>query len=281
MAKKEHGCLVNLLSAIVLIGLIVWGINSCVERSNQARRAEEQRRSALTPEQRAEEDRNKGEEQAKAKAEQELSTRQINAELVSQKYVREFLKHPDDASFGTWDVPDIKWNEEQDTFYVSSKVKAKNDFGALLTYRWQTIVMLDSPENNAWKLVSCAIDGETVYESKELMEKLKNKRQQPAVVPGAATQRTGVSTQRNLTATNRLDLSGLATNPATWPKEVVLTAPVTFSNRFGESMLPRGMVVKVLSIQTNGAWLVWRDATNLVSFGNIDLGTHVTESGTQ
>ena len=34
--------------------------------------------------------------------ESKLERRKIDAELFSQRYIREFLKHPDDASFGFW-----------------------------------------------------------------------------------------------------------------------------------------------------------------------------------
>ena len=99
----------------------------------------------------------------------ELRKLQARAENVSKKYVRKFLKHPDDASFGFWSVPEIKCNAGRDTFFVSSTVKAKNDFGAELTYRWATIVFLDG---GAWKLVSCVIDDKEVYEDKALLARL-------------------------------------------------------------------------------------------------------------
>lgn len=171
---KKAGCGSKILGTIVLLIVFVWLVNSCIEKHNQARRAEEQRRASLTPEQRMEEDKKQAEEEAKRKRETELERRKIDAELYSKDYIRKFLKHPDDASFGFWDIPEIKWNEVQDTFYCSSKVKAKNDFGAELTYRWQTILTLNG---NTWELVSCAIDGETVYESKELLNKLTARKQ--------------------------------------------------------------------------------------------------------
>jgi len=206
--SASSGCLSKFVSAAVLIGAVAWFINSCEERSMQVRKAEEQRRAALTPEQRAEEDRQKAEVAAKAQAmeqeearqraeeaaiarakEQEealLFSRQVDATTVSQQYVLKFLKHPDDATFGFWSVPDMSWNKEQDAFYLSSKVKAKNDFGAELTYRWATIVML---EGNTWNLVSCAIGDKIVYESKELSAKLKGRNEAKTISARPASQR--------------------------------------------------------------------------------------------
>ena len=170
MAKKKQGCGSQLLGSVILIGLMCWGINSCVHRNDEKLRAEKQRRDSLTPEQRAEDDRIKAEQAANAEAKRKRERREIEAQRVSKDYVREFLKFPDDANFGFWSVPDVKSNEAGDTFYVESKVKAKNSFGAELTYRWQTIVFLDG---GTWELVSCVIDGKVVSESKELVEKLK------------------------------------------------------------------------------------------------------------
>ena len=96
-------------------------------------------------------------------AERARYDREADAVQVSKDYVRAFLKHPDDAEFGIWDMPEIRKNPAGTTFYVSSKVKAKNDFGGLLTYRWATIVTWDGI---TWKLVSCAIDDKIMYDAK-------------------------------------------------------------------------------------------------------------------
>jgi uncharacterized surface protein with fasciclin (FAS1) repeats len=115
-----------------------------------------------------------------------LLERQADAERVSKEYILRFLKHPDDATFGFWDVPEIRWNKEQDVFVVSSKVLAKNDFGGELTYRWTTIVML---EDNVWQLVSCVIDDTVVYDSPELWARLEKRAappQKPAPSPKPA-----------------------------------------------------------------------------------------------
>jgi hypothetical protein len=177
MAKKQ-GCGSQLLGAIIVLGLICWGINSCVQRSDETRRAEEQRRNSLASDQRAEEDRIQAEEEAKAAAERQDFSRKSDATLVSQEYVRKFLKFPDDADFGFWTVPDVRSNLAGDTFNVESTVKAKNGFGAQLTYRWQTIVFLDG---GTMQLVACVIDGETVYESTELLAKIKEHKATPTL----------------------------------------------------------------------------------------------------
>jgi hypothetical protein len=121
------------------------------------------------------------EDQATAKVEvpnreaYEKLEREAAAAEISKEYVLRFLKHPDDASFGFWSAPEVKANPQHDTFLVSSTVKAKNDFGAELTYRWETIVTL---EGNTLNLVRCVIDDNEVYASAELLDKLNAKREE-------------------------------------------------------------------------------------------------------
>ena len=179
MARKP-GCVSRLLSGVVLVVLAAWAIDSCTKHAGQADRGERERRAVLTPDQRAEEDHHAAERQAererlaaerRAADEKEaaLLRRRLEAERVSQTHVRRFLKHPDDASFGVWTVPDTRWNAEGTVFHVASRVKARNDFGAELTYRWQTIIFLDG---DTWRLVSCIIDGEQMYDDPALVERL-------------------------------------------------------------------------------------------------------------
>jgi hypothetical protein len=157
------GCLV----LIVLAGFGVYLIGSGFEKKQKV---EQERVAALTPEQQQAEQKANAEAEAKRQQENEFDQRKMSAEQFSKEYVRKFLKHPDDASFGFWDTPEITWNPERDTFFVSSKVKAKNGFGAELTYQWATILTL---EGNTWQLVSCVIDDEMVYSSEELLNKLR------------------------------------------------------------------------------------------------------------
>jgi hypothetical protein len=76
MAKKQ-GCGSQLLGMFVLICLCGWGINSCAEKSLQSKRAEEKRRSALTPEQRDEEDRIKSKKIADEEAAKVAATKAV------------------------------------------------------------------------------------------------------------------------------------------------------------------------------------------------------------
>ena len=133
----------------------------------EQRAAAEKRRASLTPEQRATEDKAKAEAEEKAKAEEEqrkeaskFDDLKSEAGVRSKTFVLKFLKHPDDASFGFWAVPEVKANPSHDAFWCSSTVKAKNDFGAELTYQWETCLKLDG---DTWRLVSCSIDGKAVY----------------------------------------------------------------------------------------------------------------------
>jgi hypothetical protein len=171
MAGKSRQSCGGCLVLIVLAGIGVYFVGSSFDKKQQA---EQQRQAALTPEQRQAEDKANAEAEAKRQQDNEFERRKLGAEDFSKQYVLKFLKHPDDASFGFWDTPTVTSNPERDTFFVSSKVKAKNDFGAELTYQWATIITLDG---NTWELVSCVIDGETVYSSETLLNKLKASKQ--------------------------------------------------------------------------------------------------------
>ncbi len=167
---KKAGFGSQLVAALLLLGLAGYGINSCFNRAEESRRAEEARRAALPPEQRAEEDQRAAKKEADKKRQMDMELRQADGEDYSKKCVRRFLKYPDDASFGFWDAPDVKYNAEQDTFSYSSKVKAKNTFGAELTHRWGTIVTI---RDGTWKLAMLAIDDETLYRDSQLLDSLK------------------------------------------------------------------------------------------------------------
>ena len=128
-----------------------------------------QRGAALTPEQRAAADRAKAESDALKKQESDLKDRILSVATFAKDNVRRFLEHPNDASFGLWDEPDAKFSQEQDTFWLSSKVKAKNDLGKDITYQWEAIIMFDGKTD---ELAFCAIDGQTVYTSGALLDKI-------------------------------------------------------------------------------------------------------------
>ena len=144
-AQKGCGCL-------VLVLLAGFGLYSCMEHENA-------RRAALTPSQRAAEDKTAETEQLK-----------IKVRRVAEGYVRNFLKFPDDASFG-WGG-DASANPEGDVFGCEGTVRAKNAFGAALTYRWEAIVFLDG---DTWRLVTLVIDGKTVVDHDDLTAAIKAK----------------------------------------------------------------------------------------------------------
>jgi len=123
----------------------------------------------LTPEQRATEEKRQASLTPEQRAAEAVGDKETAAKIFAKDSVRKFLKHPGDPSFGEWDDPEVKFNPEQDTFFVSSKVKAKNDLGKEVTYQWEAIVMLDG---KTWELAFCSINGETVYTSSELLDKI-------------------------------------------------------------------------------------------------------------
>jgi hypothetical protein len=169
----NQGCGTKSLGCLILIVIAGFGINTCVQKQEAVKVAEQQRRTALTPEQRAAEDKAAADEAAKQKADAEALVLDSQAGERSKDFVLQFLKHPDDASFGVFATPDVTHNETRNVFYCRSTVKAKNDFGMQLTYRWETII---SFESNTWSLVSCQIDGKTVYDDEALFQKLETEK---------------------------------------------------------------------------------------------------------
>jgi hypothetical protein len=87
----------------------------------------------------------------------------MEAWQASEKYVKQFLKFPVDASF-PWSEPEIRTNAAGDVFYLKGTVKAKNALGAALTYEWATILRF---RDNQWTLLACTV-GDEVYKSPEL-----------------------------------------------------------------------------------------------------------------
>jgi len=154
----------------VLLVIMGFVIHSCNQIGEQTRIAEANRRASLSPDQRAAEDKAAADAAAKETDEEELKSLRASASVYSENCVRACLKHPDDASFGFWDVPDVGYNKDRTIFSCSSKVKAMNDFGAELTYRWETILYRDAQR---WTLVSCTIDGKVVYADERLLDKLR------------------------------------------------------------------------------------------------------------
>ncbi len=140
-------------SLVVLAGAILCGGCGPTEAE---RKAEEARRAALTPEERAAED------AAKAR-EEKFSRMQPDMARMAEKYVRQFLQYPHDAEF-PWSLPSMTANEELTVFWLQSTVQAKNTFGATLTLPWKTCLVL---RDDAWHLEYCEINEEVVYQSED------------------------------------------------------------------------------------------------------------------
>ena len=100
-----------------------------------------------------------------------VASREFDAVLASQKAVRQYLKHPLDAEF-PWTPPHAKTNAAGDRFVLRGTVKAPNDFGAMLTHQWSTIVVFasDPLTGEQPKVLMVAIDGEILYRSDRLDE---------------------------------------------------------------------------------------------------------------
>jgi SLA1 homology domain 1, SHD1 len=161
------GCAKNFLAAIVLVVIAVIWITSC-------NRAETERRAKLTPEERKAEDGAASKKKADDEKASQRDDLNASASVMAKDYVLKFLKHPDDASFGLWSVPEVRTNEDQSVFYVESTVKAKNDFGGELTYRWAVILRrVQDSQANQWTLVSCAIDDKIVYADAQAADQLQ------------------------------------------------------------------------------------------------------------
>ena len=142
----------KLASGVMCAGLIVICFACGCNLTPEQRAAEEKRQASLTPEQRA----------VEAKGDK------VNvAKSFAIDSVRRLLKHPGDASFGEWDDPDVKFNAEEDAFFVSSRGESKNDVGKALTYQWEVIIALNG---KTWELASCVINGETVFTSSALLD---------------------------------------------------------------------------------------------------------------
>lgn len=92
-------------------------------------------------------------------AEKALEKQRIDAMVVSEDFVKDHLKFPNDASFpwGTTTTTPLEENE----WNVRGQVTAKNAMGAELTYDWVTVVKLN-PETEKWKLSTLVLDGETL-----------------------------------------------------------------------------------------------------------------------
>lgn len=171
MAAKSGGCGSRIAAILLLCGLAGIGIYSCDKNRQAGRFVEQQRRDALTPEQRTAEDKTAAETKAAEEKGARTERLKIEAGEACEGYVRDSLKFPDDASF-PWLGCDVTANSEGDVFACEGKVTAKNGFGAALTYRFAAIVYLDG---DTWRLVHLTINGATVADRPELVAAIKAK----------------------------------------------------------------------------------------------------------
>lgn len=100
----------------------------------------------------------------------EVASREFDAILASQEAVRRYLEHPYDAKF-PWAPPEARTNEAGDGFWLLGTVQAPNDFGAMLTHRWGTIVVFDGDKP---EVLMVAIEDKTLFRSPKL-DKLTGK----------------------------------------------------------------------------------------------------------
>jgi hypothetical protein len=143
-AISTIGC----LTVIVVFGVIL------AFSSSGSRKAEEQRREALTPEQRAAED--------KAKAEAEKAGDKYEAMVMAERFAKAFLKYPDDAEFVPGqDAGLTDTINGQRHWVIDGKVKAANALGAKLTHTYS--VQLYYKGNGVWQPRAIAIDDEQVF----------------------------------------------------------------------------------------------------------------------
>lgn len=83
-----------------------------------------------------------------------------DAKVAAEKFVKQSLKHPLDASFN-WDKhASLVGEGDQRTWLVSGSVKAKNSFGGELTHLYNVRLTY---RDSTWAAVAVAIDGKLVH----------------------------------------------------------------------------------------------------------------------
>jgi len=109
---------------------------------------------------------------------------EIDAYVMSQKFVKRHLNYPHDASF-PWGPTSTTYLDDLDAWRVAATVKAKNALGGTLTYEWVAIVYTDDDVN--WQCHAVTIDRKLayvseVYKSKcaAIVEEAKKKAEQAA-----------------------------------------------------------------------------------------------------
>ncbi len=167
----SKGCGQRFASLCIVLGMIGFGIYSCNSHFEAVQKVEDDRLAKLTPEQRAAEVKAAAEAKVAKDREVEIERLKIEAGSACKHYVRDCLRFPGDASF-PWLGCDVTSNKEGDVFACEGTVKAKNGFGAELTYRWAAIVYLD---DNTWRLVHLTLHGDTMVDHPELIARIKAK----------------------------------------------------------------------------------------------------------
>lgn len=114
----------------------------------------------------------KRDDAAKRAAESKAMNLELSVKSFSESGVKRWLRYPDDASFD-WGLDDERANADRSGFYLAGKVKAVNAFGAKLTHRWETIVVV---RGNELTLASLAIDGVVKYSDPALLVFLEDKK---------------------------------------------------------------------------------------------------------
>jgi hypothetical protein len=237
--------------------------------------AETNRRNAITPEQRAEEDRQAAEKEKASEREVEVQRLKISAERTCKDYVRQFLRWPDDASF-PWFGCEISANREGTVFGCQGTVKAKNDFGGELTHRWGAIVYLD---DDVWRLVTMVIDGQTIVDDKQLADRIAAKRNESRSPPPSPPLPEPPDNAPQVNAPERPKASRpTPTTKLPEPQRRISTDAGPFgesANPFSGEPAPKAKTPKTVKVARptppkppEPEWRTWTDAS----------GTHTTEA---
>ncbi|MFH1266500.1 MAG: SHD1 domain-containing protein [Planctomycetota bacterium] len=198
MTKHSGGCRRAFFGLAILLVLVVSCVIWTGKRAAQWERAERERLTSMTPEQRnaeaerkaaqqAEEDSKRKSDEEKRSAEAERTRLESEAYTFARDYVKQFLSFPHDAKF-PWLDYNVNGNPETGVYWVSSTVKAKNALGAELTYEWKAQLNLEGRE---WSLAFCQVGDDVVYldeQTQEAMAKLAEALANPRKEEGPISQ---------------------------------------------------------------------------------------------
>jgi hypothetical protein len=71
-------------------------------------------------------------------------------------------------------------------------------------------------------------------------------------------------------------LAELAEHPGRWPRDVALRQRLAVTGKYGSVELPRGLVLKLVGIETDSLVVVWNDITNRIPVEATDLSAQLT-----